>query len=129
MIYYGQPVALVLHPDLAMAQELAAYLRANGVSYEQEHAVLTLDQAVAEKSFLPAAGDPGAGMLVPCQMSRKLPTMTSCHLRAQNTVSIGARSVVRFQHPVSSPLERTGWLPAGCSCTCRHQTHRNVEGT
>ncbi|CAL8466442.1 g5978 [Coccomyxa elongata] len=64
VIYYGQPVALVLHPDLAMAQELATYLRANGVSYEQEHAVLTLNQAVAEKSFLPAAGDPGAGSQV-----------------------------------------------------------------
>ncbi|BDA51182.1 Xanthine dehydrogenase [Coccomyxa sp. Obi] len=61
VIYYGQPVAVVLHPDLAMAQELAAHLRDDGVSYEPEHAVLTLDQAVAEKSFLPAAGDPGAG--------------------------------------------------------------------
>ena len=62
MIYYGQPVALVLHPELVMAQELAAYLREHAVMYESEHAVLSLDQAVAEKSFLPAAGDPGAGV-------------------------------------------------------------------
>lgn len=119
VIYYGQPVALVLHPDLGMAQELATYLRANGVSYEQEHAVLTLNQAVAEKSFLPAAGDPGAGMLVSCQMSRHVP-MTSGHLRAEDCLNC----CLYFQ-TLSLPSWAVGWLPAGCPCTCRHQTHKN----